>query len=1029
MITPRLPQRAVVRYLDQLKDDLAPRQLQRLRLLADAITDDGGIPLDQALALATPGGNEQTAQAAFRKFRAAVNEAIGETQVDLRLVVDGRKTAPQGRSCWFEGTDTADVELAELSAKGVRRGSGDRLVAPTVAEVLDAPLVTTVYVSIARDPAERVRHQESEFVRLLRDLLALRRDRTFRVTSAHDIELGRDIAASRRELVEQADVVLVLVSTAYLLDSGGDSSWLAATRCRPVLVALGGLPPGPLDDQGLPLAETYQRPRPFSARNRQMAKEEFVHECQVLIETRLADRAWTTGLDFARGAEGGGDLSRWLHGRLARDFGHEHIVASYVGVTDFAEQLGGGGTRPRGQRVHAIERLAEWATDRTEATYLCALLGDVGMGKTTTTRLLTEHLLRSRADDPSVPLPILFDLRDLPRPVATAAPNLRRIIEALLDATEVPGRRPSADDVLGQVAAGNCVLIFEGLDEVLVHLDPRQGQMFTRTLWRATEDTWQISPAGQPRSDAPSKLLLTCRTHYFRSIRDETTHFTGQHRDGPPAREYLALLMLPFDEQQIREYLRTNVPGREVEALLDTIDSVHNLREIAERPLTLRMITEQLTLIEQTKLDGREVQAVDLYASFVDQWLGRDDGKHSLLPEHKQLVMEHLAAQLWRSGETAWTVHDVERLLLEFLAGRRDLELHYATRDPTLWKEDLRTATFLVRRDDDAFTFAHTSLREYFLSRYLLRALEPDASDAPRRWSMPIPSRETLAFLGQHLAGLDAQRRQSCLNALAALAVTDGAAAVLAFGYGLAAVRVGYPHHRLGGSRLNGLDLRGWRIGADDGRLLDLRHISFAGADLSNAVLDMVDLRDADLTGAILTRTEVLDSDLRGADLSQARLTGTVLRNCALDGARWDRSTAYRAQALRCRPTNPPNRSGWLVAPNPGADIEHARCASFTGHTGWVVGGVFSPDGTRVLTTSGDATGRVWDAVGGELLHTLTGHTRAVGAGVFSPDGTRVLTTSNDATGRIWDAVSGEQIAWQLEQLPGGEIAVWSVPD
>ena len=72
---PRLPKRAVVRHLDQLADDLAPRQLQRLRLLADAIADDGRIPLDRALALATPGGDEQTTQAAFRKFRAAVNEA------------------------------------------------------------------------------------------------------------------------------------------------------------------------------------------------------------------------------------------------------------------------------------------------------------------------------------------------------------------------------------------------------------------------------------------------------------------------------------------------------------------------------------------------------------------------------------------------------------------------------------------------------------------------------------------------------------------------------------------------------------------------------------------------------------------------------------------------------------------------------------------------------------------------------------------------------------------------------------------
>jgi hypothetical protein len=80
------------------------------------------------------------------------------------------------------------------------------------------------------------------------------------------------------------------------------------------------------------------------------------------------------------------------------------------------------------------------------------------------------------------------------------------------------------------------------------------ARCFTRTLWRATED---IGP--------PSKLLLSCRTHYFRTIRHETTHFTGQHRDGPATADYLALLMLPFGEEQLRAYLTANLPGADVD--------------------------------------------------------------------------------------------------------------------------------------------------------------------------------------------------------------------------------------------------------------------------------------------------------------------------------------------------------------------------------------------------------------------------------------------------------------------------------
>ena len=254
--------------------------------------------------------------------------------------------------------------------------------------------------------------------------------------------------------------------------------------------------------------------------------------------------------------------------------------------------------------MSAVDRLVTWATrESADAPPLCALLGDVGMGKTTTTKLFTQRLLELRTAGQDVPLPVLFDLRDLPVSVVQEGPNLRRIVDCLLDA--LGGRHPAAAEVLDLVGRGNCVLIFDGLDEILVHLSPHQGQVFTRTLWRATEDAWLArhgrdtgdrpdsqhgpnraaphppvpsSPAPSPA--VPSKLLLSCRTHYFRSVREETAHFTGQHRDGPVTRDYLALIMLPFSEEQIREYLAGNVPDADVDALMELIGSVHNLREM-----------------------------------------------------------------------------------------------------------------------------------------------------------------------------------------------------------------------------------------------------------------------------------------------------------------------------------------------------------------------------------------------------------------------------------------------------------------
>jgi WD40 repeat protein len=72
-------------------------------------------------------------------------------------------------------------------------------------------------------------------------------------------------------------------------------------------------------------------------------------------------------------------------------------------------------------------------------------------------------------------------------------------------------------------------------------------------------------------------------------------------------------------------------------------------------------------------------------------------------------------------------------------------------------------------------------------------------------------------------------------------------------------------------------------------------------------------------------------------------------------------------------------------------------------HQAEVWSAVFSPDGTRVVTASGDKTARVWDAVTGKPLASPLMHQDEVGSAAFSPDGTRVVTASGDKTARVWD--------------------------
>jgi hypothetical protein len=80
--------------------------------------------------------------------------------------------------------------------------------------------------------------------------------------------------------------------------------------------------------------------------------------------------------------------------------------------------------------------------------------------------------------------------------------------------------------------------------------------------------------------------------------------------------------------------------------------------------------------------------------------------------------------------------------------------------------------------------------------------------------------------------------------------------------------------------------------------------------------------------------------------------------------------------------------------------------AGYIGHEGTVRGAAFSPDGTRLLTWSYDATARLWDVESGTQLRVLQ-HDDGVRGARFSADGRRALTWSFDGSVRLWNLASG----------------------
>jgi len=82
-----------------------------------------------------------------------------------------------------------------------------------------------------------------------------------------------------------------------------------------------------------------------------------------------------------------------------------------------------------------------------------------------------------------------------------------------------------------------------------------------------------------------------------------------------------------------------------------------------------------------------------------------------------------------------------------------------------------------------------------------------------------------------------------------------------------------------------------------------------------------------------------------------------------------------------------------------------AELARFSSTSGRMRSATFSPDGQRIVTTD-DACAQVWDSWTSRLLFTLP-HGDTVYHAVYSADGTRLVTASGDGLVRIWGAADG----------------------
>ena len=973
---------AVRRILDSL-DNLTQGNAKTARAICDLLDDDGKTTIDAVLATITSSDKGEY----LRKFKNRFNQDAGGA---LTIVFDGRR----GPELYFTGSDPITEDIAEYSEQQTRRHAPlEELI---YARATDN--VLRIYISLVPEDGESAITCADLLERTIEAGLRDRYRAVFFRTDS--VPVGEIIDQNLDKRIEESDLAIILISYNYLNEQN-EAQRVYAAHSHPILVQLQEIIPGvsiePFDCHDIVSGSSFDGAQ-NSGRH---SEQDFANRVLNIITRALTtDSEHTPRTCELRSDEMAEALSK--RGNLAPD---TEVVPAHAIVGAF-EALLGNDDPARVNRAadtpHAVERLVSWACGSDdEHSPMCALLGDLGTGKTTTTVLATQRLLELRKAGEQVPLPIYFDLRDL-SPTALKDFGLRTILTQLLAKASLSN--VTVDNILTTIQDEHTLIVFDGLDEVLVHLTPGDGQRLTRSLLEVLD----LDDRGSQEENPRTRLLLSCRTQYFRTVEEEFSFFDGQGRENKRGKDYLVLTLLPFDEEQIREYLHRNVPEADINQLMETICSVHNLRELASQPVLLDMIREVLLTIDEDLSVGHRVRSVDLYERFVNKWLRRDDGKHSLIPEHKIQLMTHLAWQVWRSGSRTWSARWMETWMLQFLHTHPDMELHYAGRMPDQWKQDFRTATFLTRRGDD-FSFAHSSLLEYFLAVRLADSLEAESEDeALAAWDITRPSDETFAFFAELIDRLPSPMQRQRLAMLTHVGRQASAPArTNVFAYTLRALGKGAPHPRPDALNLADTDLRGWTIGSEK-TPLNLAGISLQCACLDDAHIRHARLDGIDATAASMRRTLLEHCTLTQANLENADLAGTIFRHCDLDGASLDKATRYRTQLLHTKGYRR-ELPDILTAPLPEQDplrvLPEAQILG--GHSSWVSAVAWSPDGHHILTASRDDTARVWDATTGDNTLTLT-HTDPVTAVAWSPDGHHILTGSDDGAACIWDATTGD---------------------
>ncbi len=339
--------------------------------------------------------------------------------------------------------------------------------------------------------------------------------------------------------------------------------------------------------------------------------------------------------------------------------------------------------------------LNQWINDNSQN--FLAVMGEYGTGKTTLCRHIIHGLaadfLGQNTDDNNIlkdeyrRIPLLFNLRNFKQEDIDAFVISQLNKNGIKDIDFI--------DFLKRVDNNEFVIIFDGFDEMAHKIDIEEKR----------RNFFQIQKLID-RKRKKGKIILTSREEYFKSDAEIKDVFKNIEKSN-----YGLIHLCPFDDKQIKKYLQTHT--KNAEFYWKKINEIFDLKDLAQRPVLLQLIIDNLTDVLVDKKKGEKIKASDLYEKCIDNELERKSKELSFLtiklPSSERLeLLQNLAVWMFLHDTLSIDIRIIieELKLKEFFKSNVDWEIEK-------YLNNFLTFTFLIRKADYIFRISHKSFRDY----------------------------------------------------------------------------------------------------------------------------------------------------------------------------------------------------------------------------------------------------------------------------------------------------------------------------